>query len=58
MHGQRKFADNNSLKLILQTKLFMLQECINWNHSMNIFEITVKTAGLLIGKRANRQSES
>ena len=25
---------------------------------MDIFEITVKTAGLLIGKRANRQSES
>ena len=34
-----------------------------WNHrsnrsSMDIFKITVKTAGLLIGKRANLQSES
>ena len=34
-----------------------------WNHrcnrnSMNIFEITVKTAGLLTGNRTNRQSKS
>ena len=34
-----------------------------WNHrsnrnSMDSFEITVKTAGLLIGRRAHRQSES
>ena len=44
-------------------QIFYVAKVCHWDHrsnrnSLNIFEITVKTAGLPIDERVNRRSES
>ena len=63
VHAVRKFAGNTFLEADFANQTFYVIRVYHWGdrsnrNSLNIFEITVNTAGLLIGQRVNRQSES